>query len=70
MDALTSVRVIYAASVGGGFVMDVVGVIVEQLEADGALRTFRMRAVDRNAPLTIALADEYEEPRSGPLCPV
>lgn len=45
--------------------MDVAVVIVEQLDADGALRTFRMRA-DYGEPLTIAFADEYEEPRSGP----
>lgn len=45
--------------------MDVTVVIVEQLELDGSLRTFRMQA-GPESPITIALANEYEEPRSGP----
>lgn len=45
--------------------MDVAIVIVEQLDEDGTLRTFRMQA-DYGEHLTIAFADEYEEARSGP----
>ncbi|RKP50779.1 hypothetical protein [Trinickia fusca] len=45
--------------------MNVAVVIVEQLDADGALRTFRMHAKYGDA-ITVAFADEYEEPRSGP----
>lgn len=45
--------------------MDVAVVIVEQLDSNGTLRTFRMQA-EHGERLTIAFADEYEEPRSGP----
>ncbi|MGD0544811.1 MAG: hypothetical protein ABSB65_10405 [Candidatus Acidiferrales bacterium] len=45
--------------------MDVGAVIVEQLESDGSLRTFRLRpASDRE--MTVAFANEYAEPHSGP----
>jgi len=45
--------------------MDVAAVIVEQLDANGTLRTFRMQA-EQGEHLIVAFADEYEEPRSGP----
>jgi hypothetical protein len=45
--------------------MDVAVVIVEQLDSNSALRTFRMQA-EHGGRLTVAFADEYEEPRSGP----
>lgn len=45
--------------------MDVAVVIVEQLDSNGTLRTFRMQA-DYGDRLIVAFADEYEEPRSGP----
>ncbi|MDO9482596.1 MAG: hypothetical protein Q8S96_06500 [Hydrogenophaga sp.] len=45
--------------------MDVAVVIVEQLDSDGTLRTFRMQA-DYGDRLIVAFADEYEESRSGP----
>lgn len=45
--------------------MDVTVVIVEQLDLVGELRSFRMKA-DYGDHVTIAFADEYDEPRSGP----
>jgi hypothetical protein len=45
--------------------MDVATVIIEQLEENGDLRTFRMRA-ESGEPMTVAFADEYEDDRSGP----
>jgi len=45
--------------------MDVGAVIVEQLEADGSLRTFRMRP-DSAKEMTVAFANEYADVRSGP----
>jgi hypothetical protein len=45
--------------------MDVAVVIVEQLDENGALRTFRMQA-DYGSPLIVAFADEYDEARNGP----
>ncbi|MGL5062800.1 MAG: CHAT domain-containing protein [Microcoleus sp.] len=40
-------------------------IIVEQLDADGRLKTLTMQA-DRDYALWVALADEYDEPREGP----
>jgi hypothetical protein len=40
--------------------------IVEQLDADGILRTFRMQVPDEDHHIVVAFADEYEEERSGP----
>jgi hypothetical protein len=45
--------------------MDVATVLVDQLEANGELRTFRMHA-DFGEPLTVSFADAYEDERSGP----
>jgi hypothetical protein len=45
--------------------MDVKALIVEMLDADGTLRTFRMEP-NYNRSLIVAFADEYDEPRSGP----
>jgi hypothetical protein len=45
--------------------MDVGAVIVEQLDSDGTLKTFRLQA-EYGKPLTVAFASEYDEPRSGP----
>ncbi len=45
--------------------MDVATVLVEQLEANGELRTFRMHA-DFGERLTVSFADAYEDERSGP----
>lgn len=45
--------------------MDVKALIVEQLDADGSLRTLRMQP-DFRKPLVVAFGDEYEEPRTGP----
>jgi len=45
--------------------MDVAVVIVEQIDANGALRTFRMQA-GAGERLTVAFADEYDDERSGP----
>ena len=45
--------------------MIVSAVIVEQLDIDGHLRTFRMKS-DHSDQLTIAFAGEYDEPRTGP----
>jgi hypothetical protein len=45
--------------------MDVATVLVEQLEANGELRTFRMHA-DFGKPLTVSFADAYDEEHSGP----
>jgi hypothetical protein len=45
--------------------MDVSVIIVEQLDPDDSLRTFRMQA-EYGDRITVALANEYDEPRSGP----
>jgi predicted DNA-binding protein (UPF0251 family) len=45
--------------------MFLTALVIEQLEADGYLRTFKMWAKD-GRPFTVALADELEEPRRGP----
>ncbi|OIN50322.1 hypothetical protein [Pseudomonas costantinii] len=45
--------------------MDVAAVIVEQLDSNGTLRTFRMQA-KYPQPLIVAFAGEYDESRSGP----
>jgi len=45
--------------------MEVTVVIVEQLEANGMLRTLRMQS-DYDSRLTIAFPGEYDEPRTGP----
>lgn len=44
--------------------MQVKALIVEQLEADGSLRTLKM-VPDMERPLIIAFSDEYDEPREG-----
>lgn len=49
---------------GGGMIIH--GLIVEQLEANGSLKTFKMHASEPHGELIVALADEYEEPREGP----
>jgi hypothetical protein len=41
--------------------------IVEQLDADGILRTFRMQPSNSGRDIVVAFADEYEEPRYGPV---
>ncbi|MDB5072643.1 MAG: hypothetical protein JWM87_3754 [Candidatus Eremiobacteraeota bacterium] len=45
--------------------MDVRAVIIEQLELNSTLRSFRMHPT-RSERLIVAFADEYDEPRSGP----
>jgi len=40
--------------------------IVEQLDADGILRTFRMQPAVESPDIVVAFADEYEEDRFGP----
>ena len=45
--------------------MNVVTLVVAQLEYDGCLRVFEMRVLPQ-LPLTIAYADEFDEPHSGP----
>lgn len=40
--------------------------IVEQLDADGTLRTFRMQPSHEGRDIVVAFADEYEEERFGP----
>jgi len=45
--------------------MEVVAIIVEQLDEDGTLRTFRM-VPQYNEKMWVAFLDEYAEPRSGP----
>ncbi|MBC9248389.1 hypothetical protein H4P12_17115 [Paracoccus sp. 11-3] len=45
--------------------MDVSVVIVEQLDLGGELRSFQMKAGSGDH-VTVAFADEYDEPRSGP----
>jgi hypothetical protein len=40
--------------------------IVEQLDADGTLRTFEMQPSTRGKHIVVAFADEYEDDRSGP----
>ncbi len=45
--------------------MIVSALIVEQLDIDGHLRSFRMNS-DQSRQLTVAFADEYDEPRNGP----
>ena len=46
--------------------MQVKALIFEQLEGDGTLRTFKMMS-DSDRPLVVALSDEYDEPRVGPV---
>lgn len=46
--------------------MQVKALIVEQLEADGTLRTLQMKPDDMGRPLVVAFSDEYDEPRVGP----
>jgi hypothetical protein len=46
--------------------MQVKALIVEQLEADGTLRTLQMERDDMGRPLVVAFSDEYDEPRVGP----
>ncbi|WP_414755841.1 hypothetical protein [Anabaena sp. CCY 9910] len=46
--------------------MIVKSLIIEQLEDDGTLKTFRMLA-EPNSEIIVAFADEYEEPREGPV---
>ena len=45
--------------------MIVHAVIVEQLDIDGNLRSFRMKS-DHGEQLTIAFAGEFDGPRAGP----
>lgn len=45
--------------------MEIKALIVEQLEENGTLKTFRM-SPDYNKPLIVAFAEEYEETRNGP----
>ena len=45
--------------------MDVTAVLVEQLDLNGTLRTFRMKS-DNDEQITIAFANEYDQLRSGP----
>jgi hypothetical protein len=45
--------------------MNVKALIVEQLDADGSLRTLRMQPDSRKS-LIVAFGDEYAEPRYGP----
>ncbi|OYE00197.1 hypothetical protein [Nostoc sp. 'Peltigera membranacea cyanobiont' 232] len=40
--------------------------IIEQLQSDGTLKTFRMRSGNSDTEIVVAFADEYEEPREGP----
>jgi hypothetical protein len=40
--------------------------IVEQLDADGTLRTFRMLPSTQGGNIVVAFADEYDDHRSGP----
>ena len=49
---------------GGGMILQ--SLIIEQLEVDGTSKTFRMRS-EPNSEIIVAFADEYEEPREGPL---
>jgi hypothetical protein len=46
--------------------MQVKALIFEQLEVDGTLRIFKMMS-DSDRPLVVALSDEYDEPRVGPV---
>ena len=48
----------------GGMILQ--SLIIEQLEIDGTLKTFRMRS-QSNREIIVAFADEYEEPREGPV---
>jgi hypothetical protein len=45
--------------------MIVKALVIEQLEADGTLRTFKFHP-DGDRDLVVAVADEYDEPREGP----
>lgn len=49
---------------GGGMILQ--SLIIEQLEVDGTLKTFRMHS-EPNSEIVVAFADEYEEPREGPV---
>jgi hypothetical protein len=40
--------------------------IVEQLDADGTLRTFQMQPSSEGKDIVVAFVDEYEDDRSGP----
>lgn len=40
--------------------------IIEQLEADGTLRSFEMQPSTRDGKIVVAFADEYQEDRKGP----
>lgn len=40
--------------------------IVEQLEADGTIRSFKMQPSQNGRDLVVAFPDEYEERRVGP----
>jgi hypothetical protein len=46
--------------------MWVKALIVEQLEVDGTLRTFRMHRGNLGNDIVVAFADAYEEYRAGP----
>jgi hypothetical protein len=52
-----------AAACGGGMMLK--ALIVEQLEADGTLRSLQMKPA-LETDLVVAFADEYDEPREGP----
>src|SRR5216683_658169 len=40
--------------------------IVEQLDSDGTLKTFRMKPASSSDEIVVAFAREYDEPRDGP----
>jgi hypothetical protein len=40
--------------------------IVEQLDTEGSLRTFRMEPSTGGRDIVVAFADEYDEVRAGP----
>jgi hypothetical protein len=46
--------------------MDLGALIVEQLEEDGTIRSFKMERQVGQSDLIVALPDEYDEPRDGP----
>lgn len=46
--------------------MIVKAIIVEQLDADGTLKTLRLNANGRLGDIVVAFPDEYETPREGP----
>ena len=55
---------------GGMFLQSLIieqlDLIIKQLEVNGTLKTFRMHS-ERNSEIIVAFADEYEEPREGPV---